>query len=94
MKNVSVVIRQDTGAKEITPELVEEALIFYLGADASVTVFYAAKEDSAALRAEVERLKEVKSKAAIVIAGWELMSKTSDYDLGELKEALRKYVNE
>jgi len=41
MDTIKVVIRKDTGAIEITPELVEQALNFYFGMDASVTVFAA-----------------------------------------------------
>jgi len=44
MNKITVVIRRDTGAIEITPELIEEALNFYFGTDASVTVFYAAQQ--------------------------------------------------
>ena len=47
MDKISVVIRRDTGAIEITPELVEQALNFYFGADASVTVFYAVEQKRA-----------------------------------------------
>ena len=39
MDKIIVVIRRDTGAIEVTPELVEAALNFYFGIDASVTVF-------------------------------------------------------
>lgn len=46
MDKISVVIKRDTGAIEITPELVERALNFYFGADASVTVFYAVEQSA------------------------------------------------
>lgn len=42
MDIIKVVIRKDTGAIEITPELIEQALNYYFGMDASVTVFHAA----------------------------------------------------
>lgn len=45
MDTIKVVIRKDTGAIEITPELVEQALNFYFGMDASVTVFAAVEQN-------------------------------------------------
>lgn len=58
------------------------------------TLWEAHDEDEVAENAaeQVAALEDVKSKASIVIAGWELMSKTSDYDLNELKESLRKFA--
>lgn len=60
MNKISVVIRRDTGAIEITPELVEQALNFYFGVDASFTVFEAAEQPLApdALRCSCGRTIE------------------------------------
>lgn len=54
MDTIKVVIRKDTGAIEITPELVEQALNFYFGMGASVTVFAAVEQPRALDSASTE----------------------------------------
>ncbi|RPI95543.1 MAG: hypothetical protein EHM40_03015 [Chloroflexi bacterium] len=44
MQSVSLVVRVDAGAVNITPELVEEAINFYIGSDGAVSVFHAAQQ--------------------------------------------------
>lgn len=66
-----------------------QTIISVKRADAVTESFTTA--ELSALRERVAGLEDIKAKAAIVIEGFELMSKASEYDLDTLKESLRKY---